>query len=187
MTARAAPTRREQILDEAARLFAAHGFHGVSIDGLGAAVGISGPALYRHFPSKEGLLVEMLVGISEHLLARGRELAGAASGPRPLLDALVDFHIGFALEQPELITVQDRDLSNLPDDARRRVRALQRHYVEIWEGAVAALRPDLSATSVRVATHAAFGLMNSTPRSAAHTTPAAAAPVLAAMARAALG
>ena len=49
----AGTTRREQILAEAARLFARHGFHGVSIAELGAAVGVSGPALYRHFPGKD--------------------------------------------------------------------------------------------------------------------------------------
>ena len=44
-------SRREQILDTAARLFAERGFHGVSVVELGAACGISGPALYKHFES----------------------------------------------------------------------------------------------------------------------------------------
>lgn len=179
-------SRREQILSEAARLFARHGFHGVSIDGIGAAVGVSGPALYRHFPSKEGLLAEMLVGISEHLLAGGQERAAGHTDPVELLDALVAFHTDFALHQPELITVQDRDLANLPDESRRRVRGLQRAYVEIWVGAL--VRGGLAASeeAARVAAHAAFGLMNSTPRSATHTRPDAAADILISMTRAAL-
>jgi len=179
-------SRREQILTEAARLFARHGFHGVSIDGIGAAVGVSGPALYRHFPSKEGLLAEMLVGISEHLLAGGQERAARHTDPVELLDALVAFHTDFALRQPELITVQDRDLANLPDDARRQVRGLQRAYVEIWVGAL--VRAGLAAgdEAARVAAHAAFGLMNSTPRSATHAGPDVAADILTTMTRAAL-
>ncbi|HEU4568500.1 MAG TPA: helix-turn-helix domain-containing protein, partial [Marmoricola sp.] len=60
--------RREQILDTAATMFAERGFHGVSVADLGAACGISGPALYKHVPSKEALLAEMLVSISERLL-----------------------------------------------------------------------------------------------------------------------
>src|ERR1700755_1968491 len=90
-----APSRREQILQVAARLFARHGFHGVSIADLGAAVGVSGPALYRHFPGKEALLAEMLVGISEHLLAGGRERAAAGDDARTTLAALVDFQLDF--------------------------------------------------------------------------------------------
>ena len=179
-------SRREQILTEAAKLFARHGFHGVSIDGIGAAVGVSGPALYRHFPSKEGLLAEMLVGISEHLLAAGQQLASEHDDPDALLEALIAFHTDFALRQPELITVQDRDLANLPDAARRRVRGLQRAYLEIWVDALRRAGLAAGEETARVGAHAAFGLMNSTPRSTGRTQAAVAAPVLAAMARAAL-
>lgn len=179
-------SRREQILSEAARLFAAHGFHGVSIDGIGAAVGVSGPALYRHFPSKEGLLAEMLVGISEHLLTGGQERAAQHTDPVALLDALIAFHTDFALHQPELITVQDRDLANLPDDARRQVRGLQRAYVEIWVGALVRAGLATGDDAARVAAHAAFGLMNSTPRSASHARADVASRILVTMTRAAL-
>ena len=70
-------TRRQQILDIAAELFAQKGFHGVSIAELGAACGFSGPALYRHFRSKDAVLAEMLVSISDELLT------WAASGCAP--------------------------------------------------------------------------------------------------------
>lgn len=183
-----APTRRREVLlVEASRLFARHGFHGTSIDEIGSAAGVSGPAIYRHFPSKEGLLTEMLVGISEHLLDGGRRLAGTYPSPAERLAALVAFHVDFALHRPELISVQDRDLANLPEDARRRVRALQRAYVEVWEDTITQAGTARSADEVRVAAHAAFGLMNSTPRSAARTAPETAAPVLTAMVVAALG
>jgi AcrR family transcriptional regulator len=156
-------SRREQILAVAARLFARHGFHGVSIADIGAAVGVSGPALYRHFPGKEALLAEMLVGISEHLLAGGRARATAPEEPRAALVALVEFQVEFALREPELIVVQDRDLANLPDPARRRVRHLQRTYVEIWVDTLRRVHPGLSAEAARIAAHGAFGLLNSTP------------------------
>src|SRR5437870_2671177 len=117
---RTGSTRRDQILAVAAQLFAKHGFHGVSIADLGAAVGVSGPALYRHFPGKEALLAEMLVGISEHLLAGAQERALTAEDPHRLLVALVEFQADFAVREPELIVVQDRDLANLPTLARRR-------------------------------------------------------------------
>lgn len=163
MAAARTGTRREQILAVAAQLFARHGFHGVSIADLGAAVGVSGPALYRHFPGKEALLAEMLVGISEHLLAGGQERAAASADPRDVLTALVEFQADFALREPELIVVQDRDLANLPTAARRQVRQLQRTYVEIWVDTLCRLHPGLSADAARVAAHGAFGLLNSTP------------------------
>ncbi|WP_028938221.1 TetR/AcrR family transcriptional regulator [Pseudonocardia spinosispora] len=179
-------SRKEQILREAALLFARHGFHGVSIVELGAAVGISGPALYRHFPSKEALLARMLVGISERLLAGGTALATDIDDPGELLAALVDFQLDFSVREPELITVQDRDLANLPTPDRRQVRTLQRAYVEIWVDALRRLSPGLSVESARVAAHGAFGLLNSTPHSTSKGSPDRATGMLRRMALAAL-
>lgn len=157
--------RRTAILGAAARLFAAHGYRGVTIDDLGRAVGTTGPALYRHFPGKEALLGEVLVDISERLARRGRELADAADGPEAALEALLRGHIEFSLDEPDLITVHDRELGNLTDQDRRRVRRLQRGYVEEWVNVLAALRPRDSHATLRASVHAAFGLLNSTPHS----------------------
>lgn len=157
--------RRQQILDIAADLFAARGFHGVSVAELGAACGISGPALYKHFESKDAMLAEMLISISETLLSEGRSRVEAADGPRAALEALVEWHIEFALEHRALIVVQDRDWSSLPDDARERVRALQRAYVDVWATQVRRFDTDLSPEASRTRAHVLFGLLNSTPHS----------------------
>ncbi|MEU6059670.1 TetR/AcrR family transcriptional regulator [Streptomyces sp. NPDC046887] len=159
-----APTRREQILREAARLFAERGFHGVGVDEIGAAVGISGPGLYRHFPGKDAMLAELLVGISERLLDGGRQrVAEAAGDPEALLGALIDGHIDFALDDRPLITLHDRELDRLRDADRRRVRQLQRQYVEVWVAVVRELYPAPPEPEIRAAVHAVFGLLNSTP------------------------
>ncbi len=157
--------RRHQILDTAAELFAARGFHGVSVADLGAACGISGPALYKHFASKDAMLAEMLVSISEELLAVGRERAGSASDAAAACAALVGWHVEFALRHRPLIVVQDRDWSSLPVEARARVRALQRAYVDLWAEQLRAMQPTLAPEEARARAHAAFGLINSTPRS----------------------
>ena len=152
--------RQEQLLREAARMFATYGYHGVSIEELGASVGISGPAVYKHFSSKEALLAALLVGISEDLLQNGRvEVAGARS-PDDALERLVDKHLEFSLSEPDLIRVQDRDLASLGQADGQQVRRLQRAYVELW---VDQLVPPLTREQARNRAHAAFGLLNSTP------------------------
>jgi AcrR family transcriptional regulator len=158
--------RRTQILDTAATLFAERGFHGVSVVELGAACGISGPALYKHFPSKDAMLAEMLVEISEELLRVGRDRSAAASGPRAALRALVDWHVDFALRHKPLIVVQDRDWASLPVRARDRVRMLQREYIDLWADRLGEVNGDLAPKQARAMAHAAFGLINSTPHSA---------------------
>jgi len=159
------PTRREQILAAAAELFARHGFHGVGIDEIGAAVGVSGPALYRHFRSKDAMLGEMLTSISEVLLDGGQRLVERLAEPTELLVGLVRWHVDFALDNPALITVQERNLANLTDTDRKRVRALQRRYVEVWVTAIRSSTPGVDEPTARAAAHATFGLINSTPHS----------------------
>ena len=158
-------SRREQILDTAASLFAERGFHGVSVVELGAACGISGPALYKHFPSKDAMLAEMLVEISEELLRVGRERSAQAQDPTDALRALVAWHVEFALHHQPLIVVQDRDWESLPEQARERVRTLQREYVDLWAAQVRALDDRRDLDTARAMAHAAFGLINSTPHS----------------------
>ncbi|BBZ22438.1 TetR/AcrR family transcriptional regulator [Mycolicibacter hiberniae] len=157
--------RRSQLLAAAERLFAQSGYPAVRLEDIGAAAGVSGPAIYRHFAGKEALLVELLVGISTRLLAGARAVEAEGEGPREVLDALVDFHLDFALGEPDLIRIQDRDLAHLPAAAQRQVRSAQRQYVEVWVGVLRALHPGLAEADARLMAHAAFGLLNSTPHS----------------------
>jgi AcrR family transcriptional regulator len=159
------PNRHSQILDVAARLFAQRGFHGVSVGDIGRAVGVSGPALYKHFESKDAVLAEMLIAISERLLAEGRRRVSGADGAAKALAALVDWHVEFALAQPSLIVVQDRDWQSLPAEARERVRSLQREYVDLWAAQLGRHHRGLTQEEARAMAHAAFGLINSTPHS----------------------
>ncbi|MDP5227799.1 MULTISPECIES: TetR/AcrR family transcriptional regulator [Arthrobacter] len=182
--------RRKALISQAARLFAESGFDKVSLEALGAAVGMSGPAVYRHFPSKQAVLAELLLGVSQGLLDGGRRVADSRLAPAEALGALVAFHTDFALSSPEVIRIQDRDFQALPDDSRARVRELQRDYVEIWVDALGARVPELGLTERRLRVHACFGLINSTPhslRERGRRVPAKTArPVLRAMALAAL-
>jgi AcrR family transcriptional regulator len=157
--------RRLQLLSAAERLFAERGFLAVRLEDIGAAAGVSGPAIYRHFPNKESLLVELLVGISTRLLAGAREVRSGEADAAAALDGLIDFHLDFALGEPNLIRIQDRDLAHLPAAAQRQVRRAQRQYVEVWVGVLRELEPALAEADARLMAHAVFGLLNSTPHS----------------------
>lgn len=162
---RAKTQRHDALLREAARLFAAHGFDGVSVEDLGAAVGVTGPAVYRHFANKRALLGAILLRASEDLLRGGRQVCSAGGDARYLLRDLIDFHVEFALADADVIRVQDRELLHLADEDRHRVRRLQREYVELWTTVMAAVHPGRPADDLRLRTHAGFGLINSTPYS----------------------
>jgi AcrR family transcriptional regulator len=156
--------RREQILAIAVRLFAERGYHGVSMDDIGSAAGVTGPALYHHFAGKEAMLAAALAPVSRALLDGGQQrLAACQDDNRAGLESLVDFHVEFALANPAVIAVHLHELDRLPEEPRRQIRRLQRLYVEEWVRLLNGARPELSAAEARVLVHAAFGLMNSTP------------------------
>lgn len=157
-------SRRDEILEIAVGLFASRGYHGVSMDDIGSAAGVTGPALYHHFAGKEAMLVAALIPVSEGLLAGGRQRVAEHHGDaRAALESLIDFHVDFALANPAVIALHLHELDRLPEEPRRQIRKLQRLYVEEWVQVLTVLHPGLAAAEARVLAHAAFGLMNSTP------------------------
>ena len=138
----------------------------MSVHDIGASCGVSGPALYRHFASKDAMLAEMLVSISERLLSEARSRVAVAPDDETALRELVRWHTDFALTHKDLIVVQDRDWGSLPDAARERVRTLQRSYVGLWVAALRRVRTDVGPRDGEAVAHAVFGLLNSTPHSA---------------------
>jgi AcrR family transcriptional regulator len=184
---RAKAERSDAILHEAARLFAERGYTGVSLEDIGAAVGVSGPAVYRHFAGKQALLGSVLVKVSDDLVSGGTGVASAATSDDARMRALISFHVEFALGNADVIQVQDRDVAHLSEADRAAVRRLQRAYIELW---IDALSPLIDATpdELRLRVQACFGLINSTPHStrSAARRHSATATVLVAMADAAL-
>ncbi|UCZ89590.1 TetR/AcrR family transcriptional regulator [Gordonia sp. WA4-43] len=160
--------RRAELLSAAAHQMAERGFAGVRLEDIGRAVGVSGPAMYRHFSSKTELLDEMLIDISQRLHDGGSEVADRGGSPTETLVALIGFHIDVLVTRPDLITVQDRDLPSMTPDANHRVRLLQRRYVERWVDVLLAVVDENGGTldreEARVRVHAMFGLLNSSPR-----------------------
>ena len=179
--------RRAALLSAAASLFARSGYNGVSIEDLGAAVGVSGPAVYRHFTGKQAVLAALLIDVSEDLVSGGGSVVTATTDAAAALRDLVRFHVSFALSNPDVIRVQDRDLDSLSESDRHRVRVLQRRYVELWVHALQRVQPAADEAQLRIRAHATFGLLNSTPHSARASAHPAAGALLEEMALAALG
>lgn len=176
--------RRELLLEAAADLFAARGYHAVGIDDIGAAAGITGPGVYRHFASKQVLL--------EHLCDRAmtRMLDGAQSlsqtGGGAALDALVDLHVEFAVGERALLGVWAREQRALSEDVRRSLRRRQRAYEQVWREVLERLRDDLSGDEAQLAVTSTLALLNSTALVDTRVAPGRRRPLLRRMALAAL-
>src|SRR6266851_8784657 len=80
-TRRRTSVRRQELITAAARLFAARGYYAVTVDDIGDALGLSGPALYRHFPSKEALLVAVFDQVIEQQSDQLRAVLSEVADP----------------------------------------------------------------------------------------------------------
>ncbi|QXH37644.1 TetR/AcrR family transcriptional regulator [Pseudomonas muyukensis] len=61
---------REELLQRCALVFKRHGYHGTTMDMLSVACGLTKASFYHHFPSKDGLLREVLKWTHEGMSSR---------------------------------------------------------------------------------------------------------------------
>ena len=153
--------RQKQFIDVAARLFASRGYHSVGINDISAELGLSGPAISRHYPSTEALLVAVLdESITTHL-EEVRDLVSSRTDPLETLEAIIDHHIQYVLDETENIVTWRTEFRSLPESDSHRLRYLQRLYTEEWVRTVKQLHPELEDDEVRAMCHAAIGLIQS--------------------------
>jgi AcrR family transcriptional regulator len=139
--------RHDAILDAARRLFHAQGYERTTIDDIGAAAGISGPGIYRHFAGKQDILAKLVEqGIDLHiaLLERARTIADRDERLAFACEGVVDiaFDIRYTTEPYHAFVIDRRD-------SRHRILAAERKLVAAWGQFIGEHRPDLDAHECR--------------------------------------
>nr|WP_020500793.1 TetR/AcrR family transcriptional regulator [Sciscionella marina] len=155
------PARKQRILVAAADLLARNGYHSVGMADIGAAAGVTGAAIYRHFESKSAVLVALFDRVIDELLSKASEVVSADYSDQEALGLLVRDQVLFAIDERVLLQVYSREIHNLPEEDRRRLRRKQRLYLEEWVHIIAELRPDLIDSEVRTMVHAAISTIQS--------------------------
>jgi AcrR family transcriptional regulator len=90
-----AAEKRQHIVETAYRLFKCDGFHSTGIDKIIAEAEVAKMTMYRHFPSKDGLIVEVLVWRAERFRRQLDQLgqrANAMMNPADKIGAIFDWH-----------------------------------------------------------------------------------------------
>jgi AcrR family transcriptional regulator len=119
---------KDDLRDHARRLFAAHGYEGVSMRDIAGSVGIRQSAIYNHFPSKQHLLVDLMVSHMERLLEAMRSAVGKTGTPSERLTAFVRFHVTYHIDQPEDVFLAYMELRSLEDEGREAIIPLRDAY-----------------------------------------------------------
>jgi AcrR family transcriptional regulator len=162
------PDRKQNILAAAADLVARNGFHSVSMEDIGDAVGIRASAIYRHYDSKSAVLIAMFDRVIDRLLSEGQQIAAdRQTDPLDGLTRLIDGQIGFVVDDRDVAQVYFREIANLPEADQRNLRRKQRLYLEEWVHLLIELKPGLDDSSARTVVHCAIGAIQSTLQHAA--------------------
>jgi AcrR family transcriptional regulator len=157
-------SRREVVLAEAVRLFAERRYASVSLEDVAAAVGIAGPSIYNHVPSKIDLLLTPFQRGTTYLMVQLTEVLADSADPATALRGLVGAYVHFAFHHHDLVELLISEVRNLPADEQRPALAVQREYIDEWVHLVTQVHPELDATAARIQVQAALSLVNDAAR-----------------------
>ena len=161
-------TRRGQltqaaILSAATRLFRAKGFHATSINDIGGLAGVSGPAMYAHFDSKETLLATLIYRSMAATAELQREVLNQRLEPAVALDRLVRLWAQHYVDHRDVQAVAFQEIAHLGERFRALILRQRRHIVAEWISLLPQIpdvRPGLSEEEARLRVVAVEGLMN---------------------------
>lgn len=128
---------------------------------IGAAAGITGSAIYRHFDGKSAVLVALFDHVIDDLSGEASEIVASGGDALAILRGLIQTQVRFVLRDGTLAQVYHNEVANLPQEDRHRLRRKQRLYIEEWVHVLAQLRPDAGDATVRALVHASVGAIQS--------------------------
>jgi AcrR family transcriptional regulator len=147
---RRGPATREAIFEAALRSFRKRGFHATSIKDIGAASGVSGPAIYRHFASKGEVLAEAIREGSRRIVAATRDaLEDESLSPEDALEELIRAYVGVALDNADIYLAYVLESRHLADEFRKPLRRSELKQRDAWHRLVQAVHPEMANDEVR--------------------------------------
>lgn len=156
--------RREAILNAAAQLFAERGYAAVGMDDIGAAAGVTGPAIYRHFGAKASVLTAVFDRVID-AVTNDPDVIGDLPGeadedPADRLHYLIRTYAAAVAGRRGLMAVFIREVHHLPAEDRGLLEERERALVGRWRALLSLVHPNWSDEQVRTAVHGAFGMLN---------------------------
>jgi AcrR family transcriptional regulator len=122
---------KEQVLAEASELFKRHGYRKARLEDLGDILGVTRPALYYHFKSKQEILVEIQLRAIQGLIARINEVAHTESDDDlPLFWKLIQGHIEYVAENRVEAGIVFEEEEELPNEVREQIQTMRRRYTQ---------------------------------------------------------
>lgn len=165
-------SRRERILQEAARLFSERGYANVTIEDIGGQVGILGPSLYHHFASKQEILATLVNRVNEWITLGVLTAKGSASNPAAAVAASSRFYVSFSLRFPDLVGMTLTETVHLAEPEAETLRRARNDVIAECAMLLQESRPELSAHQSVLLTETVIALSDDLARTPhLHTAP----------------
>ena len=160
--------RRQLILEAAVDLFHHNGYPATGVDDIGKAVNVSGPAIYRHFASKEEILLEAIKAAADEVHAANNAARASGAKSAVLLESFIRAYARVAIEQSALISVWTSEARHLNASRRspmtKRLRAWRDEWVEVLQ----VVRPEITDDQAVILVSGAIGLITTLATSTSH-------------------
>lgn len=124
----ATSSRRAEICEAALVLFTRLGYEATTMADIGAEVGIRGPSLYKHVASKQDLLVSIMIGTMDALLAAFDGAVATTTDPVERLRRATDAHVRYHARHRLEAFVGNREIRSLVEPHRGAVLARRARY-----------------------------------------------------------
>jgi AcrR family transcriptional regulator len=127
-----AERRQEEILEAAARLFAAHGYADGDTQALADTLGVGKGTLYRYFPSKEALFLAAVDRLMRQLVEHVQAAATPVADPLERVGVAVRAFLSFCADRPEFVELLIQERAVFKDRKKPTFLEHRERNVERW-------------------------------------------------------
>ncbi|MFT2007663.1 TetR/AcrR family transcriptional regulator [Pontibacter sp. 13R65] len=121
-------SKRDVILEEAAKLFKERGYGGTSMRDLAEKVGMEAPSMYNHIRSKDEILEIICFHIANSYVSQLTRIEASEDTFTDKLKALIKLHIKMMIEDGAAVSVANNDWKFLPEDKLKEFKEIRRGY-----------------------------------------------------------
>ncbi len=128
------PTRKDEILTQAAHLFRIKGYAATSMRDLASTVGMEAASLYNHMSSKQHLLETICKNVAEKHASNLTKLTSISGLAMERIEWLLREHIRVNLTIPEMAAVAEDEWNHLDEDYKVKFLDLRKVYENTLKG-----------------------------------------------------
>lgn len=153
--------KRQEILRQAGKLFAEHGYSGTSITMIAEACGVSRSLLYYYYAEKDAVLFDILLNNVQEQLAAAESAAKSVQDPKERLFEIILAMLEFSRnnEMPRLVRM--KNIEALPDDKKKQHQDVERKLVAILSKSIAEAVPSVGqGPLLKAVTMSVFSMLN---------------------------